>query len=232
MPGVSEKGLDASVEARLNGGPMSRRILTSAAILAFCAGATACGRGAPVASGQAEPRPSACDTDPGRLETQTLAAAEEAESAVTESGSVGGVAAAREEDEEASFDESVDTDSAVSAAPAAPGAPAAAAPIRAYDRTRSDGPAQCVVTEETFAADFARDIRALDVRFGELPTAELANCTLACDLAEQICGLKDRICDLKALNPARSIADRCADAETRCAHAKDAASRRCGCDER
>ena len=91
------------------------------------------------------------------------------------------------------------------------------------------GPAQCVVTEETFAADFSRALQTLDVRLGELATTELANCDLACDLAEQICELKDKICNLTGLNPASSIAERCVDAEARCARAEAGASERCGC---
>ena len=123
----------------------------------------------------------------------------------------------------------LESGASVQKAPAAEAGAAAAEIASPKFAKRSRARAQCVVTEETTAADYWRDLNTLDVTFGELPSTELANCTVACDLAEAICELKDKICDLVPRNSAPSIAEHCTDAQDRCARATEAAAKRCGC---
>jgi hypothetical protein len=158
-----------------------------------------------------------CETSPERRESQETILAEQAPAAA-ESGEYAD-----------GDDDDIELSPPVQNAPAAKAGPASAEIASPKFAKRSRARAQCVVTEETFAADYWRALNTLDVTFSELPSTELANCTVACDLADAICELKDKICDLVPRNSAPSIAERCTDAEDRCARATEAASKRCGC---
>jgi hypothetical protein len=224
-------------------GPMSRRLLGPVAwpatwpvtwpaiLLAFLASATACGSAKRAASPESGPPPvCATSADHVRLESQTMYAA-------SESGTedVAGKAELDEDEEamaEAEAEESV-AEAEISAARAA--APSAAPPVSGNFgpsdlSKRRAAPAQCVVTEETYAADFSRDLQTLDVQLGQRSTHDTADCEDVCDLAGRICSLKDKICNLTGLNPAPSIAERCADAEGRCAKATAQANEQCSCE--
>ena len=96
---------------------------------------------------------------------------------------------------------------------------------------RQSGEAR-VETDEALAVNFSRDLQTLDDRLRDFAANELANCGRACDLAAQICALKDSICRLTEQSSARAVAERCVDAVARCARARRETEQRCACGER
>jgi hypothetical protein len=99
---------------------------------------------------------------------------------------------------------------------------------------RPDQPGETTraMSEETRSADFARELHILDTRLRALAVSELANCGEACNLVEQMCTLKDTICRLKNESPAKSIVERCDDAQGRCERARQKTQAHCSCGDR
>jgi hypothetical protein len=73
-------------------------------------------------------------------------------------------------------------------------------------------------------------LRRAEGELGAARAQAAPDCTRACTLVADICGLAEKICAIAArVPPDDPVAARCADGRARCARARNDTADRCGC---